>query len=148
MDDRPLTEERAFTDRVVGTCRHFAVLAGAFLRHQGISARVRCGFGILCRERGADPMDFGVPGYPHAWGIAEVRGNAVRDLAALNKVEVLPWDAWGRMEASYDGQTGADYDALMDRIAETCATDDPTALVDLYAAEDLAVPAALLASGG
>ena len=23
----------------------------------------------LCRERGVDPMDFGVPGYPHAWGI-------------------------------------------------------------------------------
>ena len=124
MDDRPLTDERAFTDRVVGTCRHFAVLACAFLRHQGIHARVRCGFATyfepgkyldhwvvehrhpteprwvrtdaeilgfdfvaapddlvegeflsggeawtLCRERGVDPMDFGVPGYPHAWGI-------------------------------------------------------------------------------
>ncbi len=97
----------------------------------------------LCRSGGADPMDFGVPGFAHAWGIAEIRGNAVRDLAALNKVETLPWDAWGRMEASYDGETGPEYDALMDRIAETCARDDPAALTGLYAFEDLAVPAAL-----
>ena len=203
LDDRPLIEERAFTDRVVGTCRHFAVVAAALLRHQGIPARVRCGFAsyfepgkyldhwivehrhptdarwvrtdpeilgfdfvaspddlaegdflsggeawTFCREGGADPMDFGVPGYPDNWGIGEIRGNAVRDLAALNKVEMLPWDEWGRMQASYDGETGADYDALMDRIAETCAADDPAALADLYAAEDLTVPAALLASGG
>ena len=203
LDDRPLTEERAFSDRVVGTCRHFAVLACALLRHQGIPARVRCGFATyfepgkyldhwivehrhptddrwlrtdaeilgfdfvaapddladgeflsggeawtLCREGEADPMAFGVPGHPDNWGIAEIRGNAVRDLAALNKVEMLPWDVWGRMEASYDGETGADYDALMDRIAETCATDDPTAVADLYAAADLTVPVALLASGG
>ena len=75
----------------------------------------------LCREGGADPAHFGVHGLPRQRGIGEVRGNAVRDLAALNKVELLPWDAWGRMEASYDGRTGADYDALMDRIAETCS---------------------------
>jgi hypothetical protein len=24
-----------------------------------------------------------------------VRGNVVRDLASLNKVELLPWDCWG-----------------------------------------------------
>ncbi len=199
MDDRPLIEERAFTDRIVGTCRHFAVLACALLRHRCIPARVRCGFATyfepgqyldhwileyphptdrrwvridaeilgfdfvaapddlvegefltggeawtLCREGEADPMAFGVPGHPEAWGIGEVRGNAVRDLAALNKVEMLPWDAWGRMEASYDGQTGADYDALMDHIATTCAADAPAALADLYSSEDLTVPASVV----
>ena len=40
-------------------------------------------------------------------------GNAIRDLACLNRVETLPWDEWGRMEASYQGRTGADYDALL-----------------------------------
>ena len=29
------------------------------------------------------------------WGPAEIRGNAVEDLAALNKVETLPRGEWG-----------------------------------------------------
>jgi hypothetical protein len=48
------------------------------------------------------------------------------------------------MEASYEGRTGADYDALMDRIAATGASDDDAAIVDLYAIEDLTAPTALL----
>jgi hypothetical protein len=195
----PLDRTRPPADRVVGTCRHFAVLSCAFLRHRGIAARARCGFATyfvpgsyvdhwvverwsdaderwartdpevlglsfvptpedlapgefltggeawrLCREGTADPSRFGVVGAPHAWGIAEVRGNAVRDLAALNKVEMLPWDEWGRMGASYRGETGADYDALIDTVAETCAADDPETIRALYATEDLQVPADLI----
>ena len=64
------------------------------------------------------------------WGPAESRGNAVKDLAALNKVEVLPWDEWGRMTASYEGRTGAEYDRLI----------DPAAITALYQSADLAVP--------
>ena len=199
LDDRPVGEPRDWSDRVVGTCRHFSVLSCAFLRHRGIAARSRCGFAsyfspdrfvdhwvvehrdptdgrwvrvdpeILgfsfvaspedlaegefltggeawtrCRRGGADPAHFGVDGHPDNWGIGEVRGNAVRDLAALNKVEVLPWDEWGRMPASYEGRTGPGYDALMDAIAATCASDDEAAVRDLYATEDLAVPTSLL----
>jgi hypothetical protein len=44
LDDRPLVEPRSLTDRVVGTCRHFAVLSCALLRHRGVAARARCGF--------------------------------------------------------------------------------------------------------
>ena len=98
----------------------------------------------LCRQGGADPSRFGVTGVPEAWGIGEVRGNAVRDLAALNKVEMLPWDEWGRMESSYSGLTGADYDELMDTIAATCASNDERAIQDLYSTEDLAVPESLV----
>lgn len=76
------------------------------------------------------------------WGPAEIRGNAVKDLAALNKVEMLPWDEWGRMTAAYAGETGADYDELIDMIASVCASDDDGAIAGLYASEDLAVPAA------
>jgi hypothetical protein len=39
MVTAPLTEIRAPRDRVVGTCRHFAVLSCALLRRQGIAAR-------------------------------------------------------------------------------------------------------------
>jgi hypothetical protein len=98
----------------------------------------------LVRDGGADPSRFGVHGIPDNFGIAEIRGNAVRDLAALNKVETLPWDEWGRMRASYDGATGPDYDALIDALATTCAQDDPSTIQALYTSEDLAVPAALI----
>jgi hypothetical protein len=43
-----------------------------------------------------DASRFGVYGTQN-WGAAEIRGNAVKDLAALNKVETLPWDEWGGM---------------------------------------------------
>ena len=75
---------------------------------------------------------------------AEIRGNAVKDLAALNKVEMLPWDEWGRMTASYEGRTGAEYDELIDVVAEVCAGDDTAAMVALYESEDLAVPTELI----
>jgi Transglutaminase-like superfamily len=98
-----------------------------------------------CRRGEADPSRFGVDGAPHAWGIGEVRGNAIRDLAALNKIEMLPWDEWGRMDASYKGNTGSDFDDLMDTIATTNASDDSLAIIDLYGTEDLAVPEDLIA---
>ena len=40
----PLGRPRAAERRVVGTCRHFAVLATAFLRAADVPARARCGF--------------------------------------------------------------------------------------------------------
>ncbi|MFC5266277.1 transglutaminase-like domain-containing protein [Kribbella qitaiheensis] len=81
---------------------------------------------------------FGVGGPDPVWGPGEIRGNAIRDLAALNKVEMLPWDEWSRMDDSYQGRTGPDFDALMDEIA---ATTDPESL---YQKEDLAVPEELI----
>lgn len=199
LDPTPIHEARRPKNRIVGTCRHFTILSGAFLRYRGIAARARCGFATyfvpekyvdhwvveywhtaqerwvridseilglpfvstpedlssdeflsggeawtLCREGAGDPSLFGVVGAPHAWGIAEVRGNAIRDLAALNKIEVLPWDEWGRMDASYKGETGPDYDELIDAVATTCASNDPFAIRDLYNSEDLSVPPSLL----
>src|SRR6185295_4750099 len=45
MDNRPLTEARAYENRLVGCCRDFALLACSILRHQGTPARLRHGFG-------------------------------------------------------------------------------------------------------
>ena len=97
---------------------------------------------IRCREGHADPSTFGVDGVPENFGIGEIRGNLIRDLAALNKVETLPWDEWGRMEASYAGATDASYDDLMDLIAAACGSGDESAIAALYASHDLAFPAA------
>ncbi len=198
LDPSPLTVPRPPERRVVGTCRHFAVLACALLRRRGIAARARCGFATYFqpglgldhwvvefaadgstwvradpeamgltvlptpealapgqfltggeawsefRAGHLDPATFGVGGTEN-FGPAEIRGNAIRDLASLNRVETLPWDEWGRMEASYQGRTGADYDTLLDTVAATCAGDDPAEVAALYKTEDLEVPPALIA---
>lgn len=44
LDPRPLAEARPPERRVIGICRHFAVLLTALLRHHGVPARARCGF--------------------------------------------------------------------------------------------------------
>ncbi len=48
----------------------------------------------MIRAGEADANDFGIFEF---WGSWFVRHNVVRDLAALNKVEMLPWDMWGVM---------------------------------------------------
>ncbi len=45
LDDCPLTEARSQERKLVGNCRDFSVMLTAFLRHQGVPARARCGFG-------------------------------------------------------------------------------------------------------
>ncbi len=96
------------------------------------------------RTGAVDGKTFGVGHDPDAWGPAEIRGNAIRDLAALNGVEVLPWDNWGRMQDSYDGTTGSDYDELIDRVAAACAGPTGPAVAELYRMPELTVPDALL----
>ncbi|HET9059695.1 MAG TPA: transglutaminase domain-containing protein [Acidimicrobiales bacterium] len=196
--DRPLVEPRAPELRVVGTCRHFAVIACALLRRHGALSRARCGFATYFqpgqsldhwvvehwsagdqrwvrtdpeilggqfldhaedllpgeflsgveawaayRNGEVDASTFGVYGTSN-FGAAEIRGNLVKDLACLNKVEMLPWDEWGQMTAAYAGQTGPEYDQLLDTVAAMCVADDPVAIADLYAHEDLRVPPHLI----
>jgi hypothetical protein len=64
---------------------------------------------------GADPMTFGVHGTEN-WGAAEIVGNVIRDLAALNKIEMLPWDEWGPMASCYERGLTADIENLMDEV--------------------------------
>ena len=65
----------------------------------------------LCRSRKADPQAFGILDMHGLWFIA---GNVVRDLAALNNREMLPWDVWGPMVRS-DAEVDV---GLIDRLAE------------------------------
>ncbi len=46
-----------------------------------------------CRS-GADPMTFGVAGTEN-WGVLEVYGELFQDLAALQKIELMPWGWYG-----------------------------------------------------
>jgi hypothetical protein len=153
LDDRPLTEVRPLERKLVGNCRDFSLLLCAMLRHQGVPARARCGFGayflpnhyedhwvceywnadqehwilvdaqldalqrevlhppfdpldvprdqfltggkawLICRAGKADPAQFGIFDMS---GMEFIRGDLMRDVFALNKVEILPWDfGWG-----------------------------------------------------
>ncbi|WP_412538316.1 transglutaminase domain-containing protein [Longispora sp. K20-0274] len=193
----PLTVPRAPDERFVGTCRDFAVLLCAFLRHTGTPARVRCGYATYieagfhtdhwvteywrdgwrlvdaemlaremieafalpfdpmdvpreeflvggsawraCREGRADPATFGVRSVGlTGWEL--VRGSVVSDLAALNKVEMLPWDSWGTAE-----EDDPDLD-LLDRAAALGEAGGPFAALHLLYLDSpgLRVPAEVL----
>lgn len=69
---------------------------------------------LRCRRGEADPMDFGIL---DMWGLWFIRDNLLRDLAALCKVELLPWDAWGQMLTDVEDLSENQL-ALLDHIAE------------------------------
>ena len=85
----------------------------------------------LCRAGDADPARFGLSLMNEAgsWWIA---ANLLRDVAALNNMEMLPWDVWGAMPAP-DDPIGGEQNELFDRLAGL--TRDPdAAFADLAAA--------------
>ncbi len=180
LDSRPLTEPRAIEKKLLGNCRDHSLLLVSMLRHQGIPARARCGFGtyflpnhfedhwvveywneaqarwILVDAQldelqcdvlkiNFDPLDvprdqFIVGG--KAWqlcrsgeqeadkfgifdmhGLGFVRGNLVRDVASLNKLELLPWDCWGViLHERLDDQDDL---AMLDEVASLSAETAP-----------------------
>ena len=72
----------------------------------------------LCRNGQANPQSFGILDMHGLWFIAS---NVIRDVAALNNREMLPWDVWGAMTP-----VDAELDlAFIDRLAEF--THDPDA---------------------
>jgi hypothetical protein len=89
----------------------------------------------LCRSGKEDPQNFGILDMHGLWFIA---GNLVRDLAALNNREMLPWDVWGAMKLGDDGLDLAFFDRL------AAPTQQPDRNFDeiraLYGDSRLAVP--------
>jgi transglutaminase-like putative cysteine protease len=57
-------------------------------------------------------------------GLWEVQGNVIRDLAALNLVETLPWGTWGLIPVHYDDLPPADVD-LLDQLAVVSVAGGP-----------------------
>lgn len=199
-DARLLTEPRFPERRFAGTCRDFAIMLCAILRHQGVPARLRCGFaayftkGIYddhwvceywnekesrwvlvdaeiddvyekqyhftvdiydlprdqflvggqawkaCKEGQLDPDLCGVLsiGIKGKWFVLN---DVIRDLAALNKVEVLPWDEWGIADKKFETLT-EDELRLIDNIAATTSpeAENFSALQELFQDERVTVP--------
>jgi hypothetical protein len=93
-----------------------------------------------CRSGEADPMLFGVAGM---WGAGIVRGNVVRDLAALNKIELLPWDKWKSWDESFIGEGTSDW--LIDDVAQAVRSNNWDQFRVLYEGKPVLQPLASLA---
>ena len=90
----------------------------------------------------ADPAKFGIFDMCGVWFIA---GNVIRDVAALNNMEMLPWDVWGAMPQP-DGSLHNDQLEFFDRLAAITRAPDSSfvELRTLYAEDDcLRVPASV-----
>src|SRR6516162_11848171 len=89
----------------------------------------------FCRSGRADPATFGILDMHGLWFIA---GNVVRDVAALNNREMLPWDVWGAMRR-HDSELDLGF---FDQLA--IVSSDPDAHIDelnaLYCDERVNVP--------
>lgn len=71
---------------------------------------------IACRKGELDAARFGIE-FTRMRGLWFIAGNLVRDLAALNKAELLPWDVWGAQpapNATLDPHELAFFDELAD----------------------------------
>jgi hypothetical protein len=82
-----------------------------------------------CRSGAADPTTFGVGG-TDMWGLIEVFGYVLVDLAALQKIELLPWGWYGlaKEEGALETET-----ALIDDLARLSSAADPAAFDELQA---------------
>jgi len=67
-----------------------------------------------CRAGAEDPTRFGLD--PSTTGLWYIRAQLVHDLAALNKMEVGPWDRWGLGAVEDTALTDADL-TLLDHVA-------------------------------
>jgi Transglutaminase-like superfamily len=96
----------------------------------------------MCRSGAADPARFGI-GHTQMYGLWFIAGSLIREIAASNKVEVLPWDVWGAQPRPDESLSG-DQLAFFDELAALARDPDESLdqLRERYEADDrLQVPA-------
>ncbi len=75
----------------------------------------------LCRSGQADPDQFGIFALK---GIDFVKGDFIRDVASLHKIELLPWDCWDMILVDTSALSADDL-SLLDRLADLTWADVP-----------------------
>ncbi|MGZ8762301.1 MAG: transglutaminase-like domain-containing protein [Acidimicrobiia bacterium] len=75
---------------------------------------------IAARAGEVDPNLFGIF---DMWGLSFIAGNVITDFACINKVELLPWDAWGMMTGPHETLTD-DALAVLDDVAALAVSED------------------------
>ena len=97
-----------------------------------------------CRN-GTDPMNFGIEG-TEMWGLVEVYGDIFQDLAALQNIELLPWEWYGMAKSDQSMRQIA----LIDRLAAISSSANAAAidtLREMIAEDDrLRVPESTVAA--
>jgi hypothetical protein len=88
---------------------------------------------LLCEAGEEDGDRFGIL---DMWGQWFIVGNVARDLASLNKVEMLPWDSWGKLEGDIITEVAAltmsgDTDAIRSRYESDSALRVPSRVMSL-----------------
>lgn len=97
----------------------------------------------LARDGKVDPDRFGVPSIK-IQGLWFIRGSLMRDLAALNKVEMLPWDYWGLADRTPIDALPTEELPLLDELARVLDTpSDLAQLQSTFARPELLVPATI-----
>jgi hypothetical protein len=91
----------------------------------------------MCRSGTSDPETFGFSGL-HFQGMWFIRGNLIRDLLSLNKIEPLAWDAWGLAPTYGPQDVPSEQIELLDNIASVTQGTDPelSRVRSLYEAEE------------
>jgi hypothetical protein len=75
----------------------------------------------MCRSGLENPNNFGIFDMSGLWF---VRGDFIRDVASINKMELLPWDGWGLADKDEKELTEQDY-VLLDKVAELVISGSP-----------------------
>jgi hypothetical protein len=75
-----------------------------------------------CQAGKADPSLFGIS-FIDLRGVWFIAGSLMRDVAALNKAEMLPWDVWGAQPSS-DASLGRGERVFFDRLAVLARSPD------------------------
>ena len=100
-----------------------------------------------CRAGRADPNRFGID-FVKLRGLWFIAGSLIRDIAALNKIEMLPWDVWGAQppkDATLDEEQLVYFDQLAELTIEPDASLERVR--ERYAREDgLRVPGSVVNS--
>jgi len=93
-----------------------------------------------CRIGKQDPSLFGLS-YIGLQGLWFIAGNVLRDLASLNRMELLPWDVWGLMPKD-DASFSDDAMQFIDRVAALILGGDKTfpQVREIYTDDRLRVP--------
>jgi hypothetical protein len=76
-----------------------------------------------CRTGKKDPSKFGIS-FDNIHGLWFIAGSLIRDVASLNKMEMLPWDGWGPMPRPNNQMQDKRRLAFFDHLAELTSQPD------------------------